>query len=79
MYIDFTDLNKECSKHHYPLPSIDKLVDSTSRHSVVFLFNTILGYHQILMESENAKNPTFITDDGVLFRLKNAGHRIKGS
>ena len=32
MCVDFTDLNKACSKDNYPLPRIDVLVDSTTRH-----------------------------------------------
>ena len=30
--VDFTDLNKTCPKDNYPLPQIDILVDSTTRH-----------------------------------------------
>jgi len=30
MCVDFTDLNKACSKDSYPLPSIDALVDNAS-------------------------------------------------
>ena len=35
MCVDFTDLNKACPKDDYPLPKIDRLVDSTTGH--VFL------------------------------------------
>ena len=35
MCVDFTDLNKACPKDHYPLPSIDRLVDSISDHAIV--------------------------------------------
>uniref|UniRef100_A0A2N9HX24 Integrase catalytic domain-containing protein n=1 Tax=Fagus sylvatica TaxID=28930 RepID=A0A2N9HX24_FAGSY len=31
--IDFTDLNKACPKDPFPLPRIDQLVDSASRHA----------------------------------------------
>lgn len=31
MCVDCTDLNKACPKDSYPLPSIDKLVDMTSK------------------------------------------------
>ena len=30
--VDFTDLNKACPKNSFPLPKIDQLIDSTSRH-----------------------------------------------
>ena len=32
MCVDFTDLNKAYPKDSYPLPRIDTLVDSTTRH-----------------------------------------------
>ena len=32
MCVDFMDLNKACPKNSYPLPWIDTLVDSTTRH-----------------------------------------------
>ena len=31
--VDFTDLNKACSKDLFPLPQIDQLVDATVGHS----------------------------------------------
>ena len=27
--VDFIDLNKACPKYHFPMPRIDKLVDTT--------------------------------------------------
>ena len=30
--VDFTDLNKTCSKDHFPMPWIDQLVDATVGH-----------------------------------------------
>ena len=32
MCVDFTDLNKACSKDSYPLPCIDQLADSIAGH-----------------------------------------------
>ena len=32
MCVDFTNLNKACPKDSYPLPQIDILMDSTTRH-----------------------------------------------
>jgi len=28
MYVDFTDLNKDCLKNNFPLPKTKRLVDS---------------------------------------------------
>lgn len=76
MCMDFTDLNKACSKDHYSLSSIDMLVDSTLGHVVVFI---ISGDHQIMMDTEGTEKVAFITDEEVFyykmmsFGLKNAG------
>ena len=32
VYVDFTDLNKACPKDPFPMPQIDRLVDSTVGH-----------------------------------------------
>ena len=34
-YIDYSDLNKVCSKEIFPLPRIDQLVDATARHETM--------------------------------------------
>lgn len=65
MCIDFTYLNIACSKDHYSLPSIDRLVDSTSIHAIVSFLNAILGYHYIFMDPEDVEKTTIITDEGV--------------
>lgn len=79
MCLDFTNLNKACLLDHYPLPSIDKLVDSILGPVVVSFLDAILGYHQIFMDSKNTEKTAFITDKGVFcykvmpFGLKNVG------
>ena len=35
MCVDFIDLNKACPKDDYPLPKIDRLVDSTAGHALL--------------------------------------------
>ncbi|XP_020235392.1 uncharacterized protein LOC109815163 [Cajanus cajan] len=35
MCVDYTDLNKACPKDAYPLPSIDRLVDGASGHTLL--------------------------------------------
>ena len=37
--VDFTDLNKFCSKNLYPIPQIDQLVDATMRHPQMSFLN----------------------------------------
>ena len=45
MCVDFTDLNKAYPKDSYPLPRIDTLVDSTTRHQLLSFVDTFLGYN----------------------------------
>ena len=46
MCVDFTNLNKACPKDSFPLPRIDQLVDSTSRHKLLRFMDAFLGYNQ---------------------------------
>jgi hypothetical protein len=47
MCIDFTDLNKACSKDEFPLPRIDSLVDAAATSELMSLLDCYSGYHQI--------------------------------
>lgn len=50
MCIYFTDLNKACPKDSFPLPRIDALVDSTSRHALLSFMDAFSSYNQIRMK-----------------------------
>ena len=43
--VDFTDLNKVCSKDPFPVPKIDQLVDVTFGHPRMSFLDTFQGYH----------------------------------
>ena len=79
MCVDFTDLNKACPKDSYPLPRIDQLVDSTTRHKLLSFMDAFSGYNQIQMTEEDQEKTAFITSKGLFcykampFGLKNAG------
>ncbi|RDY05810.1 hypothetical protein CR513_10306, partial [Mucuna pruriens] len=49
MCTDYTDLNKACPKDSYPLPSIDRLVDSVVGFAFLSSMDTYSGYNQIRM------------------------------
>ena len=74
-----TDLNKACPKDDYPLPKIDRLVDSTAGHALLSFMDANAGYHQIPLSTEDQPHTAFITSAGVYcdkvmpFGLKNAG------
>ena len=45
MCMNFTDLNKSCSKDSFPLPRIDQLMGSTAGHSLLTFIDTFSGYN----------------------------------
>jgi hypothetical protein len=79
MCVDFTDLNKACSKDNFPLPLIDMLVDSTMGHGLLSFIDAFSSYNKIHMHPADQEKTAFITDQGLyyykvmLFSLKNAG------
>jgi hypothetical protein len=79
MCIEFTSLNKDCPKDNFPLPRIDKIVDSAAGCEVMSLLDCFSGYHQISMKEEDKASTSFITPFGTYYfvrmpeGLKNAG------
>ena len=79
MCVDFTDLNRACSKDSYPLPWIDTLVDSIARHELLSFMDVFSGYNQIKMKEEGQEKTSFVTSHRLFcykvmsFGLKNAG------
>lgn len=77
--IDFTDLNKACSKDSFPLLHIDRLVEATAGHELHSFMDAFSGYNQILMNPEDQEKMSFITERGTYcykvmpFGLKNTG------
>jgi hypothetical protein len=65
MCIDFTRLNKACPKDNFPLPRIDKIVDSATGCEVMSLLDCFSGYHQIYMKEEDKASTSFITPFGT--------------
>ena len=77
--MDFTNLNNAFLKDDYPLPKIDKLVDSTPGYALLSFMDANVGYHQIPLAAEDRPHTAFITPTGVYcymvmpFDLKNIG------
>ena len=77
--IDFMDLSKACPKDPFPMPWIDRLVDSTIGHSRMSFLDAFQGYHQIPLAAEDQEKTAFVTPVGnyhykvMPFGLKNAG------
>ena len=47
MCVDFANLNKACPKDSYPLPRVDVLVDSMTRHQLLSFMDAFSSYNQI--------------------------------
>ena len=77
--MDYTDLNKACSKDNFPLPRIDQIVDVSVWHGMLSFLDAFSGYHQIPMHLPYAEKIAFITLHGLFcynimsFGLKNVG------
>ena len=65
MCVDFMDLNRAYPKDSYPLPRIDTLVDSTTRHQLLSFMDAFSGYNQIKMEETDQEKTSFVTSQGL--------------
>jgi hypothetical protein len=63
--IDFTSLNKACPKYSFPLPRIDKIVDSVAECEVMPLLNCFSDYNQIYTREDGKAKTSFITPFGT--------------
>ncbi|KAM1262100.1 hypothetical protein ACFX2G_027878 [Malus domestica] len=79
MCVDYTDLNKGCPNDSFPLPLINRLIDSTAECELLSFMDAYSGYNQILMNPSDQEHTAFTTDRGLYcykvmpFGLKNAG------
>ncbi|KAM1328987.1 hypothetical protein ACFX2F_013196 [Malus domestica] len=79
MCVDYTDLNKGCPKVSFPLPLIDRLINSTAGCELLSFMDAYSGYNQILINPLDQEHTAFTTDKGLYcykvmpFGLKNAG------
>ena len=77
--IDFTNLNKACSKDSFPLSKIDQLVDATVGFERMSFLDAYSGYNQIQMSEKDRTQAVFIAKRRIYcykvmpFNLKNTG------
>ena len=53
MCVDYMGLNIACPKDPFPLPHIDKIVNSTSGCETLYFLDAYSGYHQIVMKESD--------------------------
>ena len=76
--VGFMDLNNACPKDSFPLPRIDRLVDSTAEHKLLTFMDAFSRYNQIQMDEKDQEKIAFIASQGLYcykvmpFGLKNA-------
>nr|GEY67542.1 reverse transcriptase domain-containing protein [Tanacetum cinerariifolium] len=58
MGVDFTDINKACLKDYYPLPEINRTMESLSGFQLKYVLDAYKGYHQLQM-AEGDKGETY--------------------
>jgi len=81
MSIDFTDVDKDCPKDSYPLPSINYFMDNTSGCLLLSFLDSFSWYNQIRMhmrdESDTyqqiSKDPTSTSQIGQSSRYAKSG------
>lgn len=67
-----------CLKDSYPIPNIDRLVDSSSEYKFLSFMDAYFGYNHIPMYEPDREKITFVTKEGnyvynvMPFVLKNA-------
>jgi hypothetical protein len=72
MCIDYTSLNKACSKDEYPLPRICQIVDSTTSCELLSFLDAYLDYHQISLAIDDKEKIAFITPFDIFCYTKMA-------
>jgi len=65
--VDFTDLNKACPKDSFPLPHIDRLVESTSGNKLLSFIDAFSGYIQIMMNPKYQETKPLFTQNKASF------------
>ena len=62
--VDLIDLNKACSKDHFPVPRINQLMDATVGHPQMSFLDAFQGYHQIPLALNDQEKTAFVTATG---------------
>ena len=77
--IDYTDVNRACSKYNFPLSRIDLIVNATTSNEIFSFMNAFSGYNKIYMDPNDQEKTSFVTGQGTYcyrvmpFGLKNVG------
>ena len=67
--VDMRQANRAIDRTHYPVPTLEELLEEFNGHTVFSKLDLLHGYHQIPLNKESRKITTFITHTG-LYRYK---------
>jgi hypothetical protein len=70
MCIDYTSLNKACTKDEYLLSHICQIVDSTALCELLSVLDAYSDYHQINLTIDNEEKIVLITPFGIFYYTK---------
>ena len=65
MVIDFRKLNKATKKDHYPLPSIDQMLERLCKHTHYCFLDGYSGFSEIPMSARDQSKTTFTCPFGI--------------
>jgi hypothetical protein len=81
--VDFRNVNRESKKDNYPVPPMEKLLQTMSGANIFSMLDDFLGYNQVLVSEEDHLKITFRTNWGTFaykhmpFGLINAGETFQ--
>jgi hypothetical protein len=81
--VDFRNLNRASEKDNYPVPPMEKLLQTVSGSDIFSLLDGFSGYNQVLVSEEDRLKTTFRTKWGTFaykhmpFGLINAGETFQ--
>jgi hypothetical protein len=67
IYINFKKLNATTKKDPYPLPFIDKVLNTIARYEAYSLLDGYLGYYQIFIAPKDIYKTAFVKIGGILY------------
>jgi hypothetical protein len=67
--IDYTSLNKACTKDPFPLSQIDQIMDSTCGCDLLCFLDAYSSFYQIPMSREDEEHTAFITVDDLFYYI----------
>ena len=59
--VDFRDLNRACPKDDFPIPDVDRMVDTPASHERFSFMDGFSGYNQVKMAPGDEENTAFRT------------------